>query len=69
MLNWIKNFIKTCNQIEKEVRDAGYIYHCAPGYPDVIVQKVQKPKNHKVNTKHDRFKAVQTKDTRTKRQR
>ena len=42
MINWIKNFIKNCNTIEKEVRDAGYIYHYAPGYNEVIVQKVQK---------------------------
>ena len=66
MINWIKNFIKNCNTIEKEVRDAGYIYHYAPGYNEVIVQKVQKTTKPKVNKKYDRLKAVQTKDTRTK---
>ena len=66
MINWIKNFIKNCNTIEKEVRDAGYIYHYAPGYNEVIVQKVQKGPKPKVNKKYDRLKAVHTKDTRTK---
>ena len=66
MIKWIKNFINDCVKIEKEVRDAGYIYHYAPGYNEVIVQKVQKTTKPKVNKKYDRLRAVQTKDTGTK---
>ena len=65
MLKWFKTFIKNCQQVDKELRDAGIHVHYHWG--GAYVHQLKPEKTTHINTRDDRLNALQTKDTRTKR--
>jgi hypothetical protein len=65
MLKWFKTFLKNCQQVDKELRDAGIHVHYHWG--GAYVHQLKPEKTTHINTRDDRLNALQTKDTRTKR--
>jgi len=65
MLKWIKQFVKNCEQVQRELREAGIQIHYHHG--GCYVHQLDSKKTTHINTKDDRLNAIQTKDTRTKR--
>ena len=65
MLKWFKTFLKNCQQVDKELRDAGIHVHYHWG--GAYVHQLNPEKTTHINTRDDRLNALQTKDTRTKR--
>ena len=65
MLKWFKTFLKNCQQVDKELRDAGIPLHYHWG--GAYVHQLKPEKTTHINTRDDRLNALQTKDTRTKR--
>ena len=65
MLKWFKTFLKNCQQVDKELRDAGIHVHYHWG--GAYVHQLKPEKTTHINTRDDRLNAIQTKDTRTKR--
>ena len=65
MLKWIKQFIKNCEQVQRELREAGIQIHYHHG--GCYVHQLDSKKTTHINTKDDRLNAIQTKDTKTKR--
>ena len=65
MLKWIKQFIKNCEQVQRELREVGIQIHYHHG--GCYVHQLDSKKTTHINTKDDRLNAIQTKDTRTKR--
>ena len=65
MLKWFKTFLKNCQQVDKELREAGIHVHYHWGGP--YVHQLKPEKTTHINTRDDRLNALQTKDTRTKR--
>ena len=65
MLKWFKTFLKNCQQVDKELRDAGIHVHYHWG--GAYVHQLKPEKTTHINTIDDRLNALQTKDTRTKR--
>ena len=64
MLKWIKDFIKNCQQVDQELREAGIHVHYHWG--GAYVHQLMPEKNTHLNSRDDRINALQTKDTRTK---
>ena len=65
MQKWFKTFLKNCQQVDKELRDAGIHVHYHWG--GAYVHQLKPEKTTHINTRDDRLNALQTKDTRTKR--
>ena len=65
MLKWFKTFLKNCQQVDKELREAGIHVHYLWG--GAYVHQLKPEKTTHINTRDDRLNALQTKDTRTKR--
>ena len=65
MLKWFKIFLKNCQQVDKELREAGIHVHYHWG--GAYVHQLKPEKTTHINTRDDRLNALQTKDTRTKR--
>ena len=65
MLKWFKTFLKNCQQVDKELRDAGIHVHYHWG--GAYVHQLKPEKTTHINTRDDRLNALQTKDTGTKR--
>ena len=65
MLKWFKTFLKNCQQVDKELREAGIHVHYHWG--GAFVHQLKPEKTTHINTRDDRLNALQTKDTRTKR--
>ena len=65
MLKWFKKFLKNCQQVDKELREAGIHVHYHWG--GAYVHQLKPEKTTHINTRDDRLNALQTKDTRTKR--
>ena len=65
MLKWFKTFLKNCQQVDKELRDAGIHVHYHWG--GAYVHQLKPEKTTHIITRDDRLNALQTKDTRTKR--
>ena len=65
MLKLFKTFLKNCQKVDKELRDAGIHVHYHWG--GAYVHQLKPEKTTHINTRDDRLNALQTKDTRTKR--
>ena len=65
MLKWLKSFIKNCQQVDQELREAGIQTHYH--HMGCYVHQLNPKKTTHINTRDDRLNAIQTKDTRTKR--
>ena len=65
MLKWFKTFLKNCQLVDKELREAGIHVHYHWG--GAYVHQLKPEKTTHINTRDDRLNALQTKDTRTKR--
>ena len=65
MLKWLKSFIKNCQQVDQELREAGIQIHYH--HMGCYVNQLNPKKTTHINTRDDRLNAIQTKDTRTKR--
>ena len=64
MLKWFKTFLKNCQQVDKELREAGIQVHYHWG--GAYVHQLDTGKTTHINTKDDRLRTIQKKDKRTK---
>ena len=64
MLKWIKDFIKKCQQVDQELREAGIQVHYHWG--GAYVHQLDTEKTTHINTTDDRLRTIQKKDKRTK---
>ena len=61
MLKWFKTFLKNCQQVDKELREAGIHVHYHWG--GAYVHQLKPEKTTHINTRDDRLNALQTKNT------
>ena len=64
MLRWIKQFLKSCEQDQQELSEAGIQIHYHHG--GCYVHQLNTTKTTQINKNDDRLRTIQEKDKRTK---